>query len=112
MKSFFQFLFETTASQQAARLGLVGDNHGGWYDKGTGEFVAKTEKGTLRFYNKRQKVGTQDPAQTPLERNVSDPNYQDPTAPQPTEPQQQVQAPAPEQQAAAQEPPAQEDHHQ
>ena len=108
MKNFFQFLREASASQQAARLGLVGDGHGGWYDKGTGEFVAKTEKGTLKFYNKRQKVGTQDPAQTPLERNVSDPNYQDPTAPQPTEPQQQVQAPAPEQQAAAQEPPAQE----
>lgn len=31
MKSFFQFLFET-ASQQAARLGLKGDGHGGWYD--------------------------------------------------------------------------------
>ena len=25
-------------------MGLVGDGHGGWYDK-KGEFVAKTEKG-------------------------------------------------------------------
>jgi len=47
MKSFFQFLFET-ASQQAARLGLKGDGHGGWYDN-KGEFVAKTEKGSLKF---------------------------------------------------------------
>jgi hypothetical protein len=30
MKSFFQFLIEAgTASQQASRLGLVGDGHGG-----------------------------------------------------------------------------------
>ena len=34
MKSFSTFLFES-AAQQAARLGLVGDGHGGWYDKGT-----------------------------------------------------------------------------
>ena len=33
MKSFLQFLTETTASQQAARLGLEGDGHGGWYDR-------------------------------------------------------------------------------
>ena len=33
MKSFFQFISEATASQQATRLGLVGDGHGGWYDK-------------------------------------------------------------------------------
>ena len=41
MKSFFQFLSESTAVQQAARLGLKGDGHGGWYDN-KGEFVAKT----------------------------------------------------------------------
>ena len=57
MKSFLAFLSEATASQQAARLGLVGDGHGGWYDKNTGEFTAKTEKGRLKFYNKRQSVG-------------------------------------------------------
>ena len=72
MKSFFQFLIEAgTATQQAARLGLVGDGHGGWYDKTSGEFVAKTEKGVLKFYNKRQKVGQQDPAQTEKEKNLS-----------------------------------------
>ena len=60
MKSFFQFL-ESNAVQQATRMGLVSDGHGGWYDK-KGEFVAKTEKGQLKFYNKRQKIGQQDPA--------------------------------------------------
>ena len=71
MKSFSQFLIETTATQQAARLGLEGDGHGGWYDRSTGEFVAKTEKGRLKFYNKRQKVGAQDPPQSEKEKNLS-----------------------------------------
>ena len=31
MKSFLQLINES-AAQQAARLGLVGDGHGGWYD--------------------------------------------------------------------------------
>ena len=96
MKSFFQFLKEASASQQAQRLGLVGDGHGGWYDRATGEFVAKTEKGTLRFYNKRQKVGEKDPSQTEKEKNISDPNFNDPALQQQVAPQQ---APAPEQQA-------------
>jgi len=95
MKSFFQFLSETTATQQATRLGLQGDGHGGWYDRATGEFVAKTEKGRLKFYNKREKIGTQDPAQTEKEKNISDPNFNDPAAIQ------QQAAPAPEQQVAA-----------
>jgi len=100
MKSFFQFLIEAgTATQQAARLGLVGDGHGGWYDKTSGEFVAKTEKGTLKFYNKRQKVGQQDPPQTEKEKNLS----QGTDAAAAQEPVQQ-QEPAPEQQPAAQEP--------
>jgi len=90
MKSFFQFLSENTATQQAARLGLQGDGHGGWYDK-NGEFVAKTEKGRLKFYNKRQRVGQQDPPQTDKEKNLSTPSS----------------APAPEQ-PAAQQAPAQE----
>jgi len=77
MKNFFQFLSES-AAQQAARLGLQGDGHGGWYDRMSGEFVAKTEKGKLKFYNKRQKVGGKDPAQTEKEKNVSDPNFVDP----------------------------------
>ena len=70
MKSLFQFLSESNAVQQATRMGLKGDGHGGWYDK-KGEFVAKTEKGTLKFYNKRQKVGEQDPPQSDKEKRLS-----------------------------------------
>lgn len=47
MKSFSQFLLES-ASQQAARMGLQGNGHGDWYDPKTGEFVAKTERGTTK----------------------------------------------------------------
>ena len=69
MKSFFQFL-ESTAVQQATRMGLKSDGHGGWYDK-KGEFVAKTEKGQLKFYNKKQVPGQRDPASTEAEKNLS-----------------------------------------
>jgi hypothetical protein len=65
MKGFSQFFSEATESQavmQAKRLGLTTDGHGGWYDK-DGEFVAKTEKGRLKFYNQNQRVGKQDPPQ-------------------------------------------------
>jgi hypothetical protein len=65
MKRFSQFLSEASKSQavmQATRLGLTGDGHGGWYDK-NGEFVAKTEGGRLKFYNKNQKIGEKDPPQ-------------------------------------------------
>ena len=93
MKNFFQFLSEASAStavQQAERMGLVGDGHGGWYDKRTGEFIAKTEKGQLKFYNKRQKVGAKDPAQSEQEKNLSQSTkepapQQEPQAQQPVE---------------------------
>jgi phosphopantetheine adenylyltransferase len=65
MKSFSRFLFEakkSLAAQQAARLGLVGDGHGGWYDK-NGEFTAKTEGDRLKFYNQNQRIGKKDPPQ-------------------------------------------------
>jgi len=94
MKTFLQFITESTATQQAARLGLESDGHGGWTDRNTGEFVAKTEKGKLKFFNKRQKVGGKDPAQTEKEKNISDPNFVDPKLKQ-QEPQQE---PAPDQQ--------------
>ena len=67
MKSFLKFISESAAAQ-ALRLGLEGDGHGGWYKDG--EFTAKTEKGRLRFYNKRQKAG-QDPPQSEKEKNLS-----------------------------------------
>ena len=103
MKSFFQFLSENTATQQAARLGLQSDGHGGWYDK-NGEFVAKTEKGRLKFYNKRQRVGRQDPPQSDKEKNLSQTTYEKEPAQEPA-PQQQAAAP---EQPAAQQAPAQE----
>ena len=53
------------------RQGLDGDGHGGWYDRSTGEFTAKTVKGRLKFYNKREKIGAQDPAQSDKEKNLS-----------------------------------------
>jgi hypothetical protein len=103
MKSFFHFLKEATGStavQQAQRMGLVGDGHGGWYDKKTGEFVAKTEKGVLKFYNKRQKVGQQDSPQTEKEKNLSQTTQAASAQQEPV----QQQAPTPEQQPAAKEP--------
>ena len=78
MKTFLRFITETSASQQASRLGLEGDGHGGWYDRSTGEFIAKTEKGTLKFYNKRQTVGAKDPKQSEQEKNYSSPNTEVP----------------------------------
>lgn len=98
MKNFFQFIKEasagSTAVQQAQRMGLVGNGHGDWYDKKTGEFVAKTENGQLKFYNKRQRVGEKDPAQSEKEKNLSQGTSQQPAAPQ--------------QQSSQQQPPAQE----
>ena len=102
MKTFLQFLTETSASQQAARLGLEGDGHGGWYDRSTGEFTAKTVKGTLKFYNKRQKIGMRDPEQSEQEKNYSNPNTQVPPEGQQQVPQDQ-QAPTPEEIAAQEE---------
>ena len=72
MKLFSQFT-ESVAVQQATRMGLKSDGHGGWYDK-KGEFVAKTERGALKFFNKRQRVGQQDPPQSDKEKNLSAPN--------------------------------------
>ena len=96
MKSFLQFITET-ATQQATRLGLQGDGHGGWYKDG--EFVAKTVKGQLKFYNKRQKVGGKDPKQSEQEKNYSSPNTEVPPEGQQANAQQQA---APEQEAAPQ----------
>ena len=98
MKSFSKFITEAAskAVQQATRMGLVTDGHGGWYDRGTGEFSAKTVQGQLKFYNKRQVVGGKDPAQTEQEKNLSQKSYAQP-APQPV-PQQQVQEPVPQEQ--------------
>ena len=96
MKTFLQFISENTATQQATRLGLEGDGHGGWYKDG--EFVAKTEKGRLKFYNKRQKVGGKDPAQSEKEKNLSSPNTTSPPADQQQQQQQASAEQEPQQQ--------------
>ena len=98
MKTFLQFITESTATQQAARLGLQSDGHGGWTDRNTGEFVAKTEKGKLKFFNKRQKVGGKDPAQSEKEKNLSDPNMEAPPEGQQAPPPEQQEVPPEEQQ--------------
>ena len=100
MKSFFQFLSEASlAVQQAQRMGLKGDGHGGWYDN-DGEFIAKTEKGRLVFYNKRQKTPGQDPTQTEKEKRLSQSTaqsapQQEPVSQQQSTPQQEPQAQQP-----------------
>ena len=81
MKSLFQFLSESQAVQQATRMGLKSDGHGGWYDN-KGEFIAKTEKGQLKFFNKRQRIGAQDPRQSEKEKRISTGSSAEP-APEP-----------------------------
>ena len=103
MKSFFRFLTEAGASQasmQAKKLNLKSDGHGGWVDS-RGEFVAKTEKGKLKFYNQGQKAGEQDSKQvrTPANQQVAATQNKAPaSAPAPAP---KAVAPAPQQQAAA-----------
>ena len=79
MKSLFQFLSESQAVQQATRMGLKSDGHGGWYDN-KGEFVAKTERGSLKFFNKRQRIGGQDPRQSEKEKRISAGSSAEPAA--------------------------------
>ena len=64
MKSFFQFLTEaeSKAKEQARKLGLKSDGHGGWIDR-RGDFVAKTEGDRLRFFDKSKKAA-EEPGQT------------------------------------------------
>ena len=94
MKSFSKFITEATskAVQQATRMGLVTDGHGGWYERGTGEFAAKTVQGQLKFYNKRQIIGGKDSTQTEQEKNLSQKSYAQPAS------QQQVQDQVPQDQ--------------
>ena len=82
MKFFSRFLVEAESSKvadQARRKGLKSDGHGGWLDR-TGKYVAKTEKGKLRFF------GTRGPGQD------DQPAGRKPAAAQPTA-QKKVQSP-------------------
>ena len=63
MKNFLEFLTEAGTSQasaQAQKLNLKSDGHGGWLDS-RGNFVAKTEKGKLKFYNARERAAQESP---------------------------------------------------
>ena len=63
MKNFLEFLTEAGTSQasaQAQKLNLKSDGHGGWLDS-RGNFVAKTEKGKLKFYNARERQAQEGP---------------------------------------------------
>ena len=65
MKNFLEFLTEAGTSQasaQAQKLNLKSDGHGGWLDS-RGNFVAKTEKGKLKFYNARERKAEEGPVQ-------------------------------------------------
>ena len=72
MKSFFTFLTEagSKAVQQATRMGLTSDGHGGWYDE-RGEFVAKTAGNKLEFFNANQMDGEKDPKQSDKDKKLS-----------------------------------------
>ena len=95
MKNFFQFLTEakeSQASMQAKKLNLKSDGHGGWLDS-RGEFVAKTEKGKLVFYDKGRVEGGKDQpkgavgksaAATPEAKPKAQPSSKAPAKPAPT----------------------------
>ena len=63
MKNFLEFLTEAGSSQasmQASKLNLTSDGHGGWLDS-RGNMVAVTEKGKLKFTDKKQKAADEGP---------------------------------------------------
>ena len=75
MKQFQTFITEarvTKASQQAKRLGLVGDGHGDWYDK-QGNLKAKTIAGELKQFVGRQKAADDATDKNPAERGLAAP---------------------------------------
>ena len=71
MKKFSEFVTEaiSAAAQQAKRLGLQSDGHGDWYDK-QGKLVAKTEKGTLKFFGGKKKPAEQEQPQQKSKKPV------------------------------------------
>jgi len=103
MKSFSRFLSEATqsqASQQAQKLGLKGDGHGGWLDR-SGKVVARTDKGKLKFIDGRQ-AGAEEPAAASRQAGPA-PTPQPQAAQAPAPVPQQAPGAAPEDQAQEQE---------
>ena len=73
MKSFLNFLLEaknSKVSNDAARMGLRSDGHGGWYNE-RGEFTAKTSGNGLEFFNSNQIDNEKDPKQSELDKKIS-----------------------------------------
>ena len=71
MKKFSAFVTEaiSAAAQQAKRLGLQSGGHGDWYDR-QGKLVAKTEKGTLKFFDRKKKSADQEEPQPKSKKPV------------------------------------------
>ena len=74
MKRFSLFLTEagtSQASMQAAKLNLKSDGHGSWFDS-RGNLVAVTEKGRLKFTNKKQPKAQEGPVKQMATRRADD----------------------------------------
>ena len=105
MKSFSAFLSEATlsqASQQAQKLGLKGDGHGGWLDR-SGKTVARTDKGKLKFIDGRQAGAAEPPAAAPTQAAPAPASQQPQAAPAPAPAAPQAPQAAPQGQAPEQE---------
>ena len=74
MKRFSLFLTEagtSQASMQASKLNLKSDGHGSWFDS-RGNMVAVTEKGRLKFTNKKQPKAQEGPVKQMATRRADD----------------------------------------
>ena len=74
MKRFSLFLTEAGTSQaslQAKKLNLKSDGHGSWFDS-RGTLVAVTEKGRLKFTNKKQPKAQEGPVKQMATRRADD----------------------------------------
>ena len=74
MKRFSLFLTEAGTSQaslQAKKLNLKSDGHGSWFDS-RGTLVAVTEKGRLKFTNKKKSAADEGPVKQMATRRADD----------------------------------------
>ena len=74
MKNLLQFLTEaggSRASEQAKKLNLKSDGHGSWFDS-RGKLVAVTDKGRLKFTQKKKSAADESPAQVMGQRRRDD----------------------------------------
>ena len=74
MKRFSLFLTEAATSQastQAKKLNLKSDGHGSWFDS-RGTLVAVTDKGRLKFTNKKQPKAQEGPVKQMATRRADD----------------------------------------